>query len=86
MLSSISGLRETKVKLFEIGCGSDYASFNMWKEYFHNGQIFSMDINEEKVTDNGIVFKGDQNNEDDYKRDHPLLLHLEVTGSLRVGT
>jgi len=64
----LSGLRETKVKLFEIGCGSDYASFNMWKEYFHNGQIFSMDINEEKVTDNGTVFKGDQNNEDDLQK------------------
>jgi hypothetical protein len=64
----LSGLRETKVKLFEIGCGSDYASFNMWKEYFYNGQIFSMDINEEKVTDNGTVFKGDQNNEDDLQK------------------
>jgi hypothetical protein len=64
----LSGLREKKVKLFEIGCGSDYASFNMWGEYFHNGQIFSMDINEEKVTDNGIVFKGDQNNKDDLQK------------------
>jgi len=64
----LNSLKDEKIKLFEIGCGSEFASFNMWKEYFHNGQIYSMDINEEKITDNGIVFKGDQNNKDDLQK------------------
>ena len=61
-------LRDKKIKLFEIGAGAEFASFNMWKEYFYNGDIFSMDINEEKVIDRGIVFRGDQNNRDDLQK------------------
>jgi hypothetical protein len=61
-------LQSAPIKLFEIGCGSDYASFNMWKEYFSNGMIFSMDINEEIKTDRGIVYKGDQTKKEDLNR------------------
>lgn len=61
-------IRNNDIKLFEIGCGSEYASFNMWKEYFPNGQIFCMDINEEVVTDKGVVYKGDQTNFEDLNK------------------
>jgi hypothetical protein len=61
-------LKNSPIKLFEVGCGSDYASFNMWKEYFPSGMIFSMDINEEIETDRGIVYKGDQTKEEDLNR------------------
>ena len=49
----LSSFREKNIKLFEIGCGSEHASFKMWKEYFLNGMIYSMDINDEIETDRG---------------------------------
>jgi FkbM family methyltransferase len=58
-------LRNSKIKLFEIGCGKEHASFNMWKDYFPIGEIFSMDIDEELVTERGTVYRGDQTNKDD---------------------
>lgn len=61
-------IRNENIKLFEIGCGSDYASFNMWKEYFPKGEIFCMDINEEIKTEKGIVFKGDQTKIEDLEK------------------
>ena len=53
-------LRNKRITLFEIGCGSDYASFKMWIDYFPHGKIFCMDIHEETETERGKVFKGDQ--------------------------
>lgn len=64
----LNSFKKEKVKLFEIGCGSEYASFKMWKEYFPNGMIYSMDIDEELETDRGVVYKGDQTNIEDLKR------------------
>jgi hypothetical protein len=58
-------IKNEHIKFFEIGCGSDYASFNMWKEYFPNGQIFCMDINEKLTTERGVVYTGDQSNIND---------------------
>lgn len=70
--------RESKIKLFEIGCGNEFASFNMWKEYFPKGEIFSMDINEETITDRGIVYKGDQTNFDDLSKMIELIGKCDV--------
>jgi len=64
----LNPLKEKNIKLFEIGCGADYASFNMWKEFFPNGDIFCMDINEEIITDRGIVYRGDQTKKEDLNR------------------
>ncbi len=64
----LNSFKKEKVKLFEIGCGSEYASFKMWKEYFPDGMIYSMDIDEELETDRGVVYKGDQTNIEDLKR------------------
>ena len=64
----LSSFREKNIKLFEIGCGSEHASFKMWKEYFLNGMIYSMDINEEIETDRGIVYKGDQTKIEDLEK------------------
>lgn len=61
-------LRQKPIKLFEIGCGEKYASFNMWKDYFPLGQIYCMDIGEEIYTDRGIVFKGDQTKIEDLEK------------------
>jgi hypothetical protein len=61
-------MRHKKIKLLEIGCGSDYASFRMWQEYFAVGEINSMDINEELITDRGNVYKGDQSKTEDLQR------------------
>lgn len=60
--------RNSEVKLFEIGCGADYASFKMWKEYFPFGKIFCMDIHENVITDRGIVYQGDQTKVEDLMR------------------
>ena len=64
----LSSFKEKNIKLFEIGCGSEHASFKMWKEYFLNGMIYSMDINEEIETDRGIVYKGDQTKIEDLEK------------------
>ena len=64
----LSSFRDKNIKLFEIGCGSEHASFKMWKEYFPDGMIYSMDINEEVETDRGVVYKGDQTKMEDLER------------------
>ena len=64
----LSSFRDKDIKLFEIGCGSEHASFKMWKKYFTNGMIYSMDINEEVETDRGVVYKGDQTKMEDLER------------------
>ena len=61
-------LRDKKIKLFEIGSGSESASFNMWIEYFKNGMVYAMDISEERNQDRGIMYKGDQSNIEDLRR------------------
>jgi hypothetical protein len=66
------------IKLFEIGCGAEFASFNMWKEYFPKGQIFCMDINEEIETDRGVVYRGDQTNIEDLQRMVNLIGECEI--------
>lgn len=58
-------LRKQKIKLFEIGSGSEAASFKMWIEYFENGLIYAMDINEVREQIRGKMFKGDQTKEED---------------------
>jgi hypothetical protein len=60
-------LRDKNIKLFEIGCGSEAASFNMWIEYFKNGSIYSMDIFEERNQERGVVYRGDQSKLEDLK-------------------
>lgn len=70
--------RNKEVKLFEIGCGADYASFNMWKEYFPFGNIFCMDIHENLVTDRGIVYQGDQSKIEDLMRMVSLIGSCDV--------
>lgn len=60
-------LRDKNIKLFEIGSGSEAASFNMWIEYFRNGQIYGMDITEERNQERGVMCKGDQSNINDLK-------------------
>ena len=64
----LEGFRDQEIKLFEIGCGGDYASFQMWHEYFLKGQIFCMDINEQLVTERGVVYQGDQTKIEDLQR------------------
>ena len=56
----LESLKRNPIKLFEIGCGRDYASFKMWQDYFPEGKIFCMDINEEYFSERGIVYRGDQ--------------------------
>jgi len=60
-------LRNKNIKLFEIGSGSEAASFNMWIEYFKNGQIFAMDISEQRNQERGVMYSGDQSKIDDLK-------------------
>jgi hypothetical protein len=60
-------LRDKNIKLFEIGSGSEAASFNMWIEYFKNGQIFAMDISEQRNQERGVMYLGDQSKIDDLK-------------------
>ena len=71
-------IRNNKIKLFEIGCGHEHASFNMWQEYFPLGKIYSMDINEELETDRGKVYKGDQTNKDDLCRMVKIIGNCDV--------
>jgi hypothetical protein len=74
----LDNFRDYNIKLFEIGCGAEFASFNMWKEYFPKGQIFCMDINEEIETDRGIVYRGDQTNIEDLQRMVNLIGECEI--------
>ena len=64
----LEGLRNSNIKLFEIGCGKDYASFKMWQEFFPEGRIFCMDIDEEFESDKSVVYRGDQTNRKDLER------------------
>ncbi len=61
----LKNLRDKELILFEIGCGEDASSFYMWHEYFPYSKIFCMDINEERKTERGEVFKGDQSKKED---------------------
>jgi hypothetical protein len=61
-------LQRDPIKLFEIGCGKDYSSFKMWQEFFPNGNIFCMDINEEFESERAVVYKGDQTNIKDLEK------------------
>jgi hypothetical protein len=71
-------IRNNKIKLFEIGCGHEHASFDMWQEYFPLGEIYCMDINEELETDRGKVYKGDQTNKDDLCRMAKIIGNCDV--------
>jgi hypothetical protein len=64
----LESYRNKNFKLFEVGCGNDKASFNMWHEYFPLSSIYVMDISEEHKTERGIVFKGDQSKQEDLIR------------------
>jgi hypothetical protein len=57
--------RNKKIKLFEIGCGGEAASFKMWLEFFPNANVYSMDISENFNVDRGEVFLGDQSKIED---------------------
>jgi hypothetical protein len=57
--------RNKKIKLFEIGCGGEAASFKMWLEFFPNANVYSMDISENFKVDRGEVFFGDQSKIED---------------------
>jgi hypothetical protein len=74
----LESYRNKNFKLFEVGCGNDKASFNMWHEYFPLSSIYVMDISEEHKTERGIVFKGDQSKQKD------LILAIEKVGKCEV--
>lgn len=61
----LNNFREKEIALLEIGSGKNFESFNMWHEYFPQGRIFCMDIDEEKEEEWGQVFKGDQSSPSD---------------------
>lgn len=61
-------LRNKGIKLFEIGSGSEASSFKMWIEYFNNGEIYAMDISEERIQERGRMYIGDQSNTDDLQK------------------
>jgi len=71
-------LRNKKIKLFEIGSGSEAASFRMWIEYFKNGMIYAMDISEERNQERGIMYKGDQSKIEDLERMINLIGQCDV--------
>jgi len=68
-------LRNKKIKLFEIGSGSEAASFRMWVEY---GMIYAMDISEERNQERGIMYKGDQSKIEDLERMLNLIGQCDV--------
>tara|TARA_R110000765_G_scaffold70178_1_gene136094 strand:+ start:43 stop:702 length:660 start_codon:yes stop_codon:yes gene_type:complete len=74
----LESYRDKEFKLFEIGCGADKASFQMWHEYFPLSSIYVMDISEEHKTERGIVFKGDQSKNKD------LVQAIEKVGKCNV--
>lgn len=63
-----SPLRSKKINLLEIGVGgyesptSGGSSLRMWKQYFPNGNIFGIDINDKSGVDESRIktFRGDQ--------------------------
>lgn len=71
-------LRDKKIKLFEIGSGSEAASFKMWIEYFKNGLVYAMDISEERNQERGIVYKGDQTKIEDLEKMVNLIGQCDV--------
>lgn len=64
----LENFRDKELTLLEIGCGADFASFNMWQEYFLKGKIYCMDINEELTTDRGGVIRADQTKLEDLEK------------------
>lgn len=71
-------LRNKQIKLFEIGSGSEAASFKMWIEYFKNGLVYAMDISEERNQERGIMYKGDQSKIEDLGRMVNLIGRCDV--------
>ena len=71
-------LRDKKIKLFEIGSGSEAASFKMWIEYFKNGLIYAMDISEERSLERGVMYLGDQSKIEDLERMANLIGYCDV--------
>ncbi len=74
----LESYRNDEVKLFEIGCGGDAASFYMWHEYFPKGKIYAMDISEERTTERGSVFLGDQTKKEDLQRAYEKLGKCDI--------
>jgi len=74
----LNSFREKAISLLEIGSGKNFESFNMWHEYFPNGSIFCMDIEEEKEEEWGQVFKGDQSNILDLSKLKHKIGHCDV--------
>lgn len=59
-------IKDNKIKLLEIGIWGG-ASLLMWKDYFPNGEITGMDIEEKQYLkqDRINIYKGDQSNKED---------------------
>lgn len=59
--------KDDSFNLFEIGIDVG-KSYNVWKEYFNNANIFGMDLDTNFIDDRGQVFKGDQSNINDLSK------------------
>lgn len=71
--------REEKIKLFEIGIWGG-ASLLTWKEYFQNGEIIGLDIDDKKELeqDRIFTFKGDQSNTSDLDKVNELYGDFDI--------
>lgn len=71
----LTHLRNENINLLEIGIDRA-ASLNMWAEYFKNGNIYGVDINNktEYVTNRIYTCIGDQDNYDSIKSVYPTVI------------